>query len=117
MNPRKPTGDDSHAVVDLLDVLLRDGVIVQADVVITVADVPLVGINLRAAIAGMTTMTEYGFFEDWDAVHRDRASGSVAYTPYDSEESSVELDDSSSTLGVGETPSPRRPIEDRSSSE
>ncbi|WP_049970416.1 gas vesicle protein GvpM [Haladaptatus cibarius] len=66
MNPTK----DDHAVVDLLDVLLRDGAIIQADVVITVADIPLVGLSLRAAIAGMSTMTDYGYFEEWDAVQR-----------------------------------------------
>ncbi|GAA0198201.1 gas vesicle protein GvpM [Haladaptatus pallidirubidus] len=65
----KPTKDD-HAVVDLLDVLLRDGAIIQADVVITVADIPLVGLSLRAAIAGMTTMTDYGYFEEWDELQR-----------------------------------------------
>lgn len=80
MNPTKPRHPEGHAIVDLIDVLLRDGVMVQADVVITVGDVPLVGLNLRLAIAGMATMTEYGFFEEWDAVHRDRATGSVAYT-------------------------------------
>lgn len=62
----KPTKNDGHAIVDVLDVLLREGVMVQADVLITVADIPLVGINLRAAVAGMTTMREYGFFENWD---------------------------------------------------
>lgn len=70
----KPSRSED-AVVDLLDVLLRDGAMIQADVVITVADVPLVGISLRAAIAGMTTMTRYGFFEDWEAANapdRDR---------------------------------------------
>lgn len=67
----KPSrGDD--AVVDLLDVVLRDGVIVQADVVVTVADVPLVGISLRAAIAGMTAMTEYGMLSWADGEGRDR---------------------------------------------
>lgn len=60
----RPTrGND--AVVDLLDVILRDGVVIEADVIVTVADVPLVGINLRAAVAGMTTMTRYGIFEEW----------------------------------------------------
>ena len=55
---------NQDAVVDLLDVILRDGVVVEADVVISVADVALVGISLRAAIAGMTTMAEYGVFEE-----------------------------------------------------
>ncbi|EFW90283.1 gas-vesicle operon protein gvpM1 [Haladaptatus paucihalophilus DX253] len=68
----KPTKDD-HAVVDLLDVILRDGVILQADVIITVADIPLVGLSLRAALAGMSTMTDYGYFEEWDAAQRQLA--------------------------------------------
>lgn len=59
----RPTrGDD--AVVDLLDVILRDGVVVEADVIITVADIPLIGISLRAAVAGMTTMARYGLLEE-----------------------------------------------------
>ncbi|MCH7660781.1 MAG: gas vesicle protein [Euryarchaeota archaeon] len=62
----EPTRPEGHAVVDLLDVLLTEGAIVQADVVVTVADIPLIGINLRAAIAGMTTMVEYGMFTEWD---------------------------------------------------
>lgn len=70
MRPQK----DENAIVDLLDVLLDEGVMIQADVLITVADVPLVGINLRAAIAGMATMHEYGFFEDWDEAVRARES-------------------------------------------
>ncbi|MCL7416752.1 MAG: gas vesicle protein [Halalkalicoccus sp.] len=62
----EPTRPEGHAIVDVLDVLLTKGAIVQADVVVTVADIPLVGINLRAAIAGMTTMVEYGMFTEWD---------------------------------------------------
>jgi hypothetical protein len=58
----KPRRDDD-AIVDLLDVILRDGVVIEADVIVTVADVPLVGICLRAAVAGMTTMNEYGMLE------------------------------------------------------
>jgi len=66
---------DGDAVVDLLDVLLRDGAMLQADVLVTVADVPLIGINLRAAIAGMATMRDYGFFEEWDAATRAESVG------------------------------------------
>lgn len=67
----KPTKRDDDAIVDLLDVLLDQGVVVEADVLITVADVPLVGVKLRAAVAGMATMTEYGMFEEWDEAHRE----------------------------------------------
>lgn len=46
----------------------------QADVVVTVADVPLVGVSLRAAIAGMNTMTEYGQLTEFDEELRRRAA-------------------------------------------
>ncbi|MFC7154452.1 gas vesicle protein GvpM [Halomarina halobia] len=68
MEPRR---DD--ALVDLVDVLLGDGVVLQADVVISVADVPLVGLKLRAALAGMEAMAEHGMFVEWDERIRKRA--------------------------------------------
>jgi len=61
----RPTRSED-AAVDLVDVLLREGVVVEADVIVTVADVALVGVRLRAAVAGMTTMVEHGYFEDWE---------------------------------------------------
>lgn len=66
----EPTTDDEDVIVDLLDVLLEKGVVLEADVVIGIADIPLVGIKLRAAIAGLTTMREYGMFEAWDLEQR-----------------------------------------------
>ncbi|WP_267643768.1 gas vesicle protein GvpM [Haloarchaeobius amylolyticus] len=62
----KPTRDPDDALVDLVDVLLAEGVLVQADVLVSVADIPLVGIELRAAVAGLATMREYGLLADWD---------------------------------------------------
>ena len=56
---------DRDALVETLDIILRDGVVLEADVVIGLAEVPLIGINLRAAIAGMTRMTQHGYFEYW----------------------------------------------------
>lgn len=73
----KPTREQD-AVVDLLDVILDEGVIVEADVIISVADVALVGISLRAAIAGMTTMTEYGVFDEGKAERGIAADGPSA---------------------------------------
>ena len=69
MRPRK----DDEAFVDVLDVLLRDGAVLRADVIVSVAEIPLVGIKLTAAIAGMETMTDYGLFEKWDASRRNAA--------------------------------------------
>jgi hypothetical protein len=68
----RPTKSDDDALVDLVDVILRKGAVIEADVVIAVADIPLVGLKLRAALAGMTTMTEYGMFEEWDETQRRR---------------------------------------------
>lgn len=69
----KPTKTETHAIVDVLDVLLREGAMLQADILISVADIPLIGINLRAAVAGLATMREYGFFEQWDVEKRRRS--------------------------------------------
>jgi len=56
----------NNALVDLLDRMLDKGVVLHADIIITVSDIPLIGINLRAAIAGMKTMLDYGIMEVWD---------------------------------------------------
>lgn len=57
-------------VVDLLDRILEKGVVLNSDLIITLADVPLIGIDLRLALAGIDKMIDYGLFEDWDAAHR-----------------------------------------------
>ncbi|EMA54084.1 gas vesicle protein GvpM [Halococcus thailandensis] len=69
----EPKRADDDVIVDLIDVILRDGAVIEADAIISVADIPLVGLKLRAALAGMATMTEYGIFEEWDRAHRQRA--------------------------------------------
>jgi len=54
------------ALVDLVDRILAKGVILHADLIISVSGVPLIGVNLKAAIAGITTMVDYGMMEAWD---------------------------------------------------
>jgi hypothetical protein len=68
----KPTKDD-RAVVDIVDVLLEDGAVLAADVVVSVAEVPLIGIQLRLLLAGMTRMEEAGVLSEWDREIRERA--------------------------------------------
>lgn len=63
----------SSALVDLIDRILDKGVILHADIIISVSDIPLIGINLKAAIAGMKTMLDYGMMEAWDETLRRRA--------------------------------------------
>jgi len=53
-------------LADVLDRVLEKGLVIDADVVISVAGIPLLGVKLRAALAGMETMLNYGIFTQWD---------------------------------------------------
>lgn len=55
-----------YDINDVLEKLLNKGLVLNADLIISVAGIPLIGVNLRAAIAGMETMLEYGMMEAWD---------------------------------------------------
>jgi hypothetical protein len=66
----QPSKQEEHALVELIDVILDKGIVIQADIIITVAEVPLLGVSLRAVLAGMAAMSEYGLFEDWDTEMR-----------------------------------------------
>src|SRR4030042_1836614 len=67
MNPTR----EAHAtLVDLLDRILDKGLIINADIIISVAGIPLIGVNLRAALAGMETMLKYGVMQAWDEKSR-----------------------------------------------
>ncbi|VVB69784.1 Gas vesicle structural protein [uncultured archaeon] len=65
----QPERDGS--LVDILDRLLNRGAVLNADLIISVAGIPLIGLNLRAALASMETMLEYGVMEDWDKSTRE----------------------------------------------
>jgi hypothetical protein len=66
MNPERES-----CLVEVLDRLLSKGAVLNADLIISVAGIPLIGVTLRAMIAGMETMLEYGIMEDWDKSSRD----------------------------------------------
>jgi len=63
MNPTRPK---AATLVDLVDRLLDKGLVLNADLVISMGDVPLIGINLKAVIAGMETMLQYGLMREFD---------------------------------------------------
>ncbi len=71
-----PTNQIQITLTDVLDRLLDKGLIVNADIVISVGGIPLVGVVLRAAVAGMETMLAYGMMENWDRSTRLSASES-----------------------------------------
>jgi len=74
----QPTRDPQATLSELVDALLNKGVYLDLDLIITVADIPLIGISLRAAIAGMETMLEYGMMNGWDERTRAWVRDSVA---------------------------------------
>lgn len=62
----KPTKGGKATLDDLLERLLDRGVVLNLDLIIGIADIPLIGINLRAAIAAIETMLDYGMMNVWD---------------------------------------------------
>ena len=45
--------------------------VLNIDLLICLAGVPLLGVSLRAMLAGMETMLDYGMMADWDIVQRE----------------------------------------------
>jgi hypothetical protein len=68
------TRERRTTLVDLLDRILDKGAVIDADVIITVSGVPLIGLKLRAMLASIETMIEYGMWADWDKAIRAAAS-------------------------------------------
>lgn len=61
-----PTREKEVTLTDVLDRLLDKGLFLKAELIITLGDIPLVGINLNAVIAGMETMVHYGMMQEFD---------------------------------------------------
>ncbi|MEK6876777.1 MAG: gas vesicle protein GvpJ [Nanoarchaeota archaeon] len=56
---------NNTGIVELIDRALNKGVILNADLIVTVADVPLLAANLKLALASVETMLKYGIMNDW----------------------------------------------------
>jgi endogenous inhibitor of DNA gyrase (YacG/DUF329 family) len=52
--------DTSSTLVDLIDRVLDKGLVINADIVVSVAGVELLGVKLRAALASFETAAKYG---------------------------------------------------------
>lgn len=76
MNPERES-----CLVEVLDRLLNKGAVLNADLIISVAGIPLIGVTLRAMIAGMETMLEYGIMEDWDKSSRELYASQETHLP------------------------------------
>lgn len=55
VTPQQPTG-----LADVIERVLDKGVVIDADITVSVADVELLGIKIRAAIASFETAAKYG---------------------------------------------------------
>jgi hypothetical protein len=66
MKPELPTAYRRATLVDLLDRVLDKGLFLRADLVISLAGIPLIGATLSVAVAGTETMLKYGVLTDWD---------------------------------------------------
>ena len=62
----EPIRSQKATLSDLMDRVLDKGIIINADIVISLAEVPLIGVNLRAALAGVETLVKYGLMQDYD---------------------------------------------------
>lgn len=59
MGGPKPTRTQGD-LAQMLETLLDKGVVINADIAITIGDTELLGVKLRAAIASFETAAEYG---------------------------------------------------------
>ena len=66
MEPQLPKSYRRATLVDLLDRVLDRGLFLRADLVISLAGIPLIGAQLSLAVAGTETMLKYGMLADWD---------------------------------------------------
>lgn len=62
----EPTRDLHATLPDLVETLLNRGVYLDLDRIVAVADIPLIGVNVKATLAGMETMVTYGMMQNWD---------------------------------------------------
>lgn len=68
MEPEDESAEEG--VAGLLNRALNKGAILNADLLITVNDIPLVAVRLQAAIANIELMVKYGIMTDWDPAIR-----------------------------------------------
>lgn len=56
----QPVKSGSSTLVDVIDRILDKGLVINADILVSVAGVELLGIKVRAALASLETAAKYG---------------------------------------------------------
>jgi len=60
MSMLEPTRDRSATLLDLIDRILDKGLVINADITVSIAGVELLGIKIRASLASFETAAKYG---------------------------------------------------------
>ena len=58
--PLQATRNEASTLVDVIDRVLDKGLVINADILVSVAGVELLGIKIRAALASFETAAKYG---------------------------------------------------------
>ncbi|MFC6835441.1 gas vesicle protein GvpJ [Halomarina ordinaria] len=92
----------SDSLADVVEMLLDKGVVINADIVVSIGETELLGIRLRAALASFETAAEYGleFPEGTDLRRVEHASGRESLEDIESEKP---IDMSAPVEELGET--------------
>lgn len=56
----EPTREEGKGLADVIDRVLDKGLVVNADIMVSIAGVELLGIKIRAALASFETAAKYG---------------------------------------------------------
>ncbi len=56
----KPTREHGDGLADVIDAVLDKGLVINADITVSLAGVELLGIKIRAALASFETAARYG---------------------------------------------------------
>ena len=88
--PRRQQSD----LAEMLEMLLDKGVVINADIAVTVGETELLGIKLRAAVASFETAAKYGleFPTGTDMARVEEAAGVEAIDLDEGEREQLELD-------------------------
>ncbi|MBU4194867.1 MAG: gas vesicle protein [Actinobacteria bacterium] len=54
------SGEDGKSLADVIDRVLDKGLVINADIMVSVAGVELLGVKIRAALASFETAAKYG---------------------------------------------------------
>ena len=101
MSDPKPTRSQGD-LAEMLEMLLDKGVVVNADVAVSIGDTELLGIELRAAIASFETAAEYGLeFPTGTDMEQVEAAAGVSSSDPDAETRSQSVTDADGDRSEG----------------